>query len=72
MQRLSVRGFIVSDHNDRFPDFQRDVSGWLRDGHIRYREWITEGLENAPRAFLELLRGGNFGKALVKVAEPSG
>ena len=71
-QRLAVRGFIIFDHYDRFPDFQRDVSGYIRDGRLKYREWITEGLENAPRAFLELLRGGNFGKALVKVAEPGG
>ena len=71
VQRLSVRGFIITDHYDRFGEFQRDVSGWLRDGRIKYREWVTEGLENAPRAFLELLKGGNFGKALVKVAEPS-
>ena len=71
-QRLSVRGFIIFDHYDRFPDFQRDVARYIRDGRLKYREWITEGLENAPRAFLELLRGGNFGKALVKVAEPGG
>jgi NADPH-dependent curcumin reductase CurA len=70
VQRLSVRGFIITDHYDRFRDFQRDVSGWLREGRVRYREWVTEGLENAPRAFIELLKGGNFGKALVKVAEP--
>ncbi len=71
VQRLSVRGFIIFDHYDRFKDFQRDVSGYIRDGRVKYREWVTEGLENAPGAFLELLRGGNFGKALVKVAEPS-
>jgi NADPH-dependent curcumin reductase len=72
VQRLSVRGFIILDHYDRFRDFQRDVSGWLRDGRVKYREWVTEGLENGPRAFIELLKGGNFGKALVKVAEPRG
>ncbi len=70
VQRLTVRGFIITDHYDRFQDFQRDVSGYIRDGRVKYREWITEGLENAPRAFLELLKGGNLGKALVKVAEP--
>lgn len=72
VQRLTVRGFIIFDHYDRFKDFQRDVSGYMRDGRVKYREWMTEGLENAPRAFLELLKGGNFGKALVKVAEPRG
>lgn len=69
-QRLTVRGFIIFDHYDRAADFQHDVSGYIRDGRLKYREWITEGVENAPRAFLELLRGGNFGKALVKIAEP--
>ena len=72
VQRLTVRGFIITDHYDRFRDFQRDVAGWLRDGRVKYREWVTDGLENAPRAFLQLLKGGNFGKALVKVAEPRG
>ena len=70
VQRLSVRGFIIFDHYDRAKEFQREVSGYLRDGRIKYREWVTEGLENAPAAFLQLLKGGNFGKALVKVAEP--
>jgi NADPH-dependent curcumin reductase len=72
VQRLTVRGFIITDHYDRFSDFQHDVSGWLRDGRVKYREWVTEGIENAPGAFLDLLKGGNFGKALVKVAEPRG
>ncbi len=71
-QRLSVRGFIIFDHYDRFGDFQRDVSDYIRDGRLKYREWVTEGLENAPKAFLEMLKGGNFGKTLVKVAEPRG
>ena len=72
VQRLTVRGFIITDHYDRFREFQRDVSGWLREGRVKYREWVTEGLENAPQAFLQLLKGGNFGKALVRVAEPRG
>jgi NADPH-dependent curcumin reductase CurA len=71
VQRLSVRGFIIFDHYDRAREFQGEVAGYLRDGRIKYREWVTEGLENAPAAFLQLLKGGNFGKALVKVAEPS-
>ena len=66
-----MRGFIIFDHYDRAREFQGEVAGYLRDGRIKYREWVTEGLENAPAAFLQLLKGGNFGKALVKVAEPS-
>ncbi|WP_395677139.1 NADP-dependent oxidoreductase [Inquilinus sp.] len=68
-KRLTLRGFIVSDFADQQAAFLRDVSGWIRDGRIRYREDIAEGLENAPRAFLRLFRGENFGKLLVKVAE---
>ena len=67
VQRLSLRGFIIFDHYDRFKAFQEEVGGYLRDGRIKYRETVTEGIENAPQAFLDLLSGGNFGKALVKM-----
>lgn len=70
-QRLTVQGFIVFDHYDRYPEFQREVSAHIRDGRLKYREWVTEGIENAPQAFIDMLKGGNFGKTLVKVAEPS-
>jgi NADPH-dependent curcumin reductase CurA len=70
--RVTIRGFIVSDHAERLGDFLRDASGWLRDGRLKYREDIAEGLENAPRAFIGLLRGQNLGKQLVKVgADPT-
>ncbi len=68
-KRLTLRGFIVSDFADQHAAFLRDVSGWIRDGELRYREDVAEGLENAPRTFLRLFRGENFGKLLVKVAE---
>jgi NADPH-dependent curcumin reductase CurA len=67
-KRLSVRGFIVSDHSDRWDDFYRDVSGWIRAGRIKYREDVVDGLERAPEAFIGLLQGRNFGKLLVRVA----
>ena len=70
--RVTVRGFIVSDHADRLPDFLRDCTAWLKAGRLKYREDIVEGLENAPRAFIGLLRGQNLGKQLVKVgADPT-
>ncbi len=69
VQRLSLRGFIIFDHYDRFPAFIEEVSGYIRDGRLKYREHVTEGLENAPAAFLEMLKGGNFGKTLIKVAD---
>ena len=69
VQRLTVRGFIVTDHADRFRDFVTEVSDYVRDGRLKYHEDVTQGLENAPAAFIAMLGGGNFGKTLVKVAE---
>jgi NADPH-dependent curcumin reductase CurA len=69
VKRALVKGFIVSDHQDRAPAFLRECAGWLREGRIRYREDIVEGLEQAPSALLKLFEGTNFGKLLVKVSE---
>ena len=66
-KRLRLEGFIVSDHDDRLPDFLRDMAGWVRDGVVRYRETVVDGIENAPDAFIDLLQGGNVGKMLVRV-----
>lgn len=65
--RTLMQGFIISDHLDRYPEFVREVGGWLKAGRLRYEETIVEGLENAPKAFLGLFRGENVGKMLVKV-----
>ncbi len=67
VKRLKVQGFIIFDHAHRQPDFLRDVGQWLQQGHIRYREDRVEGLEQAPQAFLRMLKGGNFGKLVVQV-----
>ncbi|MBM7489908.1 NADPH-dependent curcumin reductase CurA [Micromonospora luteifusca] len=66
-KRLTLRGFLVNDHNDVRAAFVRDVAGWLRDGTLSYDETIVDGIENAPAAFLGLLRGENLGKMLVRV-----
>jgi NADPH-dependent curcumin reductase CurA len=66
-KRLTLRGFIVSDHFDRFPDFAREVGGALAEGKIRYRETVVEGIERAPDAFIGLLRGQNTGKMVVRL-----
>jgi hypothetical protein len=68
-KRLTMRGFIVTDFAARQADFLRDVSTWLKEGRIKYREDVVDGLEQAPRALIGLLRGENFGKRLVRVAD---
>jgi NADPH-dependent curcumin reductase CurA len=68
-QRLTLRGFIVSDFADQAPAFHRDVVEWIRDGRLKYREDIVEGLDAAPEAFIGLLQGKNFGKLVVRVAQ---
>ena len=73
-KRLTIRGFIVSDFAARHGDFLRDMSQWVREGKVKHREFVTEGLDSAPGAFMGLLKGANFGKQLVRVgpdkAEP--
>ncbi|MET0605499.1 MAG: NADP-dependent oxidoreductase [Beijerinckiaceae bacterium] len=67
-RRLKLQGFIVWDRKDRFGAFAADMGQWVREGKIIAREDVVEGLENAPRAFMGLLEGRNFGKLVVKVA----
>ena len=66
-KRIRIQGFIISDHFDRFGEFAQQAGEWVRDGRLQYRETIVDGIENAPQAFLGLLRGENIGKMLVKV-----
>jgi len=68
VKRLTLRGFIISDgFAERRAEFLQTMSAWLREGKITYREDVVEGLENAPRAFLGLLAGRNFGKLVIHV-----
>lgn len=67
-KRLTVRGFIVYDFAEDIPAFEREMTAWVRDGKVRYREDVVEGLENAPEAFIGLLKGDNFGKLVIHVA----
>jgi hypothetical protein len=67
-KRLQVRGFIVWDHNDVFDEFLSEVAPLVKSNKIIYRETVTEGIENAPEAFINLLNGKNFGKQLIKVS----
>jgi NADPH-dependent curcumin reductase CurA len=67
LKRLTLRGFIVRDHDDLRPEFEQRVASWLAEGRITARETVVDGLENAAGALLSLLDGGNVGKMLVKL-----
>ena len=66
-KRLTLRGFIVSDHEDLRPQFEAEVGQWLADGKIAWRETVVDGIDNAVNGFRDLLTGGNTGKMLVRL-----
>ena len=68
-RRLTLRGFIVSDFQADYADFLGDMSRWVSEGKIRYREDFVDGLDNAPQALAGLLKGRNFGKLVVRVGD---
>lgn len=70
--RAHIHGLVVYDHYDRQDEFLAEATSWYREGRIRAREDVTEGLAHAPEAFCRLMRGENVGKALVRVAEAHG
>jgi NADPH-dependent curcumin reductase CurA len=65
---LTLRGFRGSAYVDRMADMQGEVGAWLRDGRLRYRESIVDGLDNAPEALVRMLAGEMIGKTLVRIA----
>jgi NADPH-dependent curcumin reductase CurA len=65
---LRIEGFIVSNHFDQMPAFLADMSGWIKEGKITWRETVDVGIEKAPGAFMKLFKGENLGKMLVKLA----
>ena len=68
VSRALIQAFIVSDHPDRYAAALQEMAPLVRSGRLKYREDITEGIETAPDAFIGLLEGRNFGKALVRVS----
>lgn len=68
--KVKVQGFIIFDSfpNSTYDEFRRDMTKWLADGQVHYKEQIVEGLEAAPEALNDLLVGRNFGKMVVRVA----
>lgn len=69
-KRITVQGFIVfEDFGPRYPEFAAAMQGWIAEGRIVHREDVVDGLENAPAAFIGMLRGENFGKRVIRVGE---
>ena len=66
-KRVTARGFIVWDFNAKYGPALRQMGEWIRSGRLKFREDIVEGIDKAPRAFIGLLRGENFGKLQVKL-----
>lgn len=69
VKRMTVQGFIIMDHPDFEEKFLKDVTALLLDGRITYREDIAKGIEKTPEALCNVLRGVNFGKQVVEIAE---
>ncbi len=67
--RAKAQGFLVTDYMQRFPQAMAEMSGWVKEGKIKYREDIIDGFENLPKAFIGLFHGENIGKRIVKVAD---
>ena len=70
VKRIKMQGFIIFDHYEtRYRDFVRDMTGWLAEGKVKYREDVVDGLEKASAAFIGMLEGKNFGKLVVRVSQ---
>jgi NADPH-dependent curcumin reductase CurA len=66
---LEIRGFIVSDSPELQQPFREEMTQYIKENKIQYRESVAEGIENTPEALIDVLRGKNFGKQVVKVAD---
>ncbi len=69
VNRVKLQGFIVSDHMALWPRALAELGRWFSAGQLQYRETITDGLDNAPRAFIALLRGDKLGKQIVRLGD---
>ncbi|HLG15936.1 MAG TPA: NADP-dependent oxidoreductase [Blastocatellia bacterium] len=69
VRQAKMEGFLVFQFADRYNEGLRQMAQWIKEGKLKYAENIVEGLENAPRAFIGMLRGENVGKQLVKVSD---
>lgn len=67
VNRVRLQGFIIAEHPDVWPPALKQLGEWVAEGRLKYCETITQGLDNAPRAFIRMLKGENFGKQIVRV-----
>ncbi len=72
VNRARMEGFLVFDYASRYGEGLAQLTAWLRAGELKYKEDIEEGIEAAPRAFLKLFSGENFGKQLIKLGDEPG
>jgi NADPH-dependent curcumin reductase CurA len=69
-KKIRMQGFIIfDDFSHLYPEFAKEMGDWVKNGKIKYREEIIDGLENAPQAFIGLLKGENFGKRVIRVGQ---
>lgn len=68
-RRLTIQGFIVTDHLEVGKEYVSKAIQWLAEGKLKYHETVAEGIENAPSAFIDLLQGKNIGKQIVRLAD---
>jgi len=68
VNRVRLQGFIIFDRQDLYVKAVTQLAKWVSQGKLKYHETVAEGLQNAPKAFMGLLKGQNLGKQLVKLA----
>ena len=71
-KKLTMQGFIVTDHFDKMQQFHKDMAKWIGEHKIKWKETVVDGIENAPGAFIGLFKGENFGKMIVKIGSDLG
>ena len=67
VKRLTIKGFLIFDHENEREPFETDMLKWLSEGKVKFKETIYRGIESAPKSFIDLLKGKNTGKMLVKI-----